>query len=51
MGSGPWVNAVLLIGMVLAFLAGVGIYWDRDRIRRLEIEELRSEVQALRDRL
>ena len=50
-GSGPWVNAMLLIGMVLACLAGVGIYWDRDRIRRLEIEELRSEIQALRDRL
>ena len=50
-GSGPWVNAMLLIGMVLAFLAGVEIYWERDRSWRLEIEELRSEIQALRDRL
>ena len=50
-GFEPWVQAVLWIGVISSLLGVAAIHWDRDRIRCLEIEELRSEIQALRDRL
>ena len=49
-GFQPWVESVLWIGVVLSFLGLIAIQWERDQSRRRELDELRSEIQALCER-
>lgn len=44
------VSVVLGAGVAVCILGLSAILWDRERVRRFELEELRSEVAALQSR-
>ena len=46
----PAVTVVLVVGVAACMSGLAAIYWDRERVRRFELEELRSEVATLRSR-
>ena len=48
-GFQPWGQSVLWIGMALSFLSLLAMQQEREQSRRRELDELRSEIQALRE--
>lgn len=51
LGSRPWVMVVVIVGLFACFVAMIAVYGDRERIRDLEVQELRDKVEALQSRL
>lgn len=51
LGSRPWVMVAVIVGLVACFMAVIAVYGDRERIRDLEVQELRDKVEALQSRL
>ena len=51
LGTHPLVMVVTAVAMVAGFVAIVAIHGDRERIRDLEVQELRDKVEALQSRL
>ena len=48
-GFQPWVESVLWIGLALSFLGLLAMQQEREQSRRRELDEFRSEIQALRE--